>query len=108
MDIKRLRWGGEDQGPVRVDRAPDPELPYRTILIHANSFDGRVIIEGSLASNPSEDDWFIFREEVFVKPDLFANKVQNRVINTQNSILWMRTSVVHNVPVGVVDRITLM
>ena len=35
-------------------------MNQHTIAIYANNFSGRVYIEGSLATNPQDDDWFNF------------------------------------------------
>jgi hypothetical protein len=113
--MKKLIWAGEELGAVMVDNHPDLNLPVKTIMIHVFDFAGTLTIEGSLVMEPTENDWFVFREFEFVRPTPFEQKRQSISLNTRDNIMWMRAKI-DSLSIqqtgkqvgGRVDRVTIM
>ena len=93
MKAFRLVWAGETQGAIRVDDFPNPPRTYKTIAYHVFDFYGTVTLEGSLVTNPTEDDWFIYRVENFTRPLISSSKLQNRLVLLRDRVIWLRAIV---------------
>lgn len=101
--LKKLVWGGENQGTVRVDDFPSQPPLLFTIGIFAQNVAGTVVIQASIYQNPTEDQWFNLHTETFVSPGYIGERVINRYANYKGRFINMRATV--NITQGRVDRI---
>ncbi len=114
MEAFRLIFAGESMGAVRVDNYPNPIRTYKTLAFHVFNFDGTVTLEGNLTTNADDDAWFPYHVETFVRPDLNASKLQNRVINFRDRVIWLRATVQQSTVLqgrsfgGRVDRVLVL
>lgn len=100
----------ESEGAVRVDRFPGSPRAVMTIAQHTAAFVGSILVEGSIASDPTDADWFeIYTEEY---PDFISGeeKSRNRVRNVSGRFIWMKVTVtpLDDRPLGSVDRVMVI
>ena len=100
-----LVWANETYGPARINTRR-LKKSLNTVAIHAHAFEGTVIIEGTIAQNPKEEDWFVIAVEQFVAPTSTETNYENRMVEAKGRIVMMRASV--DGISGDVDRVLVL
>ena len=105
--VKQLVWSDDNFGAVRVDNWPAGAPRLFTVVLQTNNFIGSITIQGSIAVEPSDDDWFDLNTETYLAPERTENKYKNKFFNCKGRIIWMRAVIQKSVErhPGRVERI---
>jgi hypothetical protein len=100
----------ESDGAVRVDRFPATPRAVMTIAQHTAGFVGTVLVEGSIVSEPTDNDWFEIFTEEYVDFFPLEEMSRNRIRNVAGRFIWMKVTVTPQEGryVGSVDRVMVI
>jgi hypothetical protein len=76
-----------------------------TVQYAINNFAGTVFIQATLATNPSDEDWFNVYEQSYPVPDTDTSTTTNKIQNFTGNYVWVRAKV--ELEAGVVNIILL-